>query len=87
MNKDIKVIEALEANAKNPFKMAEILKEASTRVKTRKQVRVDSTPEPDITNSGPIDSHTKEVSKLHEAWRLNPSVANYKRYQEAKKQK
>jgi hypothetical protein len=69
----------------NQFKMADILKNAADKVKTRSKQVVDDVPEPEITNSGPIDAVSAKVAKAREAWVKNPTSANYNAYQKVKK--
>ena len=71
----------------NDFKVADILEEAANKVKTREKKKIDSKPEPEINNSGPIDNSSAATDKLRKAWMENPNTANYKRYQESKTKK
>lgn len=84
MGKDSSVIEDIERNSQNPFKIVDILDSASKRVKTRSKSKIDTKPEPEINNSGSIDHKSAKVNKLREAWIKNPSQANYNRYKAAK---
>tara|TARA_R110002049_G_scaffold74462_1_gene192023 strand:- start:2697 stop:3602 length:906 start_codon:yes stop_codon:yes gene_type:complete len=83
MNKVPSLIDELNS-CRNPFAMAEVLKKAASKVKSRIKAPITTQPEPDITNSGPIDNSAGTIDKLYKAWKENPSLANHKRYVAAK---
>lgn len=69
----------------NQFAIAEVLKKAEGKIKTRKRNHIDTQPEPNINPSGPIDNSVKAVDKLRKEWVTNPTSGNFKAYQNAKK--
>lgn len=92
-----KVVVAMEQNpayldraikmAHQPYALGKLLEEAQSKVKTRKVTPNDTVPEPTIRTSGAIDAHSSKVQKLKEAWIKDPSTANFRAYQNAKKSK
>ena len=78
----------VKAYPKGPFAVAEVLKEAETKVQTRQRKPIDTQPEPNINNSGPIDNKSAAVAKAREAW-INAEQHDQPRlwqeYQKAKK--
>ena len=87
MSKSPKILDDLLAAGNNAFAVADILTEAESKVKTRSKVKIDSKPEPEITNSGPIDNNNEVVKKARQKWVDNPSQQNYKAYQAARTKK
>lgn len=71
-------------SANNPFAMAKVLEKAAAKVKSRVKAPITTQPEPDVTNSGPIDNTKGTVEKLRKAWLEKPSIENHKRYNAAK---
>ncbi len=84
MDKSPKILNDLKAAGNNAFAIADILTVAEKKVKTRAKVAVESKPEPNITNSGPIDATSETIKKARKAWVDNPTNANFKLYQSAK---
>lgn len=68
----------------NDILVADLLAGAEKKVKTRGKKKIDSKPEPEINNQGVIDNSAATVAKLKEAWVKNPTIANHKRYINAK---
>ena len=68
----------------NPFAIAKVLEKAAAKVKSRVKAPITTQPEPDVTNSGPIDNSAGTIDKLYKDWKANPSLANHKRYIAAK---
>lgn len=73
------------AGSGNQFAVADILKKAASKVNLRTSKKVDTTPTPDIKNSGPIDNHSALVEKTKKAWMESGSTTDYKAYKAAKK--
>ena len=84
ISKNPNILDDIVAAGSNAFLVADILTEAEKKVKTRAKVKIDSTPEPELTNSGPIDSTNEAVKKARQNWVNNPSEKNYTLYQKAK---
>lgn len=84
MDKMPHILDSIIKAGNNDFAVADILESAAGKVKTRDKKRIDSKPEPELNNSGPIDNSTKAVDKLYDAWRKEPNLANHKRYIAAK---
>ena len=84
ISKNPNILDDIVAAGSNAFLVADILTEAEKKVKTRAKVKIDSTPEPELTNSGPIDSSNEAVKKARQNWVSNPSEKNYALYQKAK---
>lgn len=78
----------VKAYPRGPFAVAEVLKEAESKVQTRQRKPIDTQPEPNINNSGPIDNKNAAVAKAREAW-MNAEPQDQPRlwqaYQKAKK--
>jgi hypothetical protein len=68
----------------NDFKVADILQNAADKVKTREKKQIDSKPEPEINNQGVIDHSAATLDKLYKEWQANTTIANHKRYMNAK---
>lgn len=85
INKSPKILDDIVAAGANDFAVADILVNAESKVKTRSKKKIDSEPEPTITNSGAINSNTEQVNQARQKWIDNPSTANYNAYQAAKK--
>ncbi|PHS02413.1 MAG: hypothetical protein COA78_21065 [Blastopirellula sp.] len=86
MNKVPALIDELNS-CTNPFAMAKVLEKAAAKVKSRVKAPITTQPEPDVTNSGPIDNSAGTIDKLYKAWQEKPSLANHKRYIAAKNKK
>jgi hypothetical protein len=84
MDKVPSILEDILKAGANDFAVADILEAAASKVKTRDKKRIDSKPEPEINNSGPIDNSAATVEKLRKAWLADSSLANHKRYMAAK---
>ena len=84
ISKNPNILDDIVAAGSNAFLVADILTEAEKKVKTRAKVKIESTPEPELTNSGPIDSTNEAVKKARQNWVNNPSEKNYTLYQKAK---
>lgn len=63
---------------------ADIIERASSKVKTRSKKSIDSQPEPNLNNKGPIDHSSAQVQKLREAWVANSNKSTYAAYKAAK---
>lgn len=87
IDKSPKIIDDLLAAGNNAFAVADILSNAESKVKTRSKKKIDSEPEPNITNSGAINSNSEKVNQARKKWIDNPSAANYNAYQSAKNKK
>lgn len=87
MSKSPNILNDIIAAGSNAFLVADILANAESKVKTRKKTQIDSKPEPELTNSGPIDSNNEAVKKARKKWVDNPTSANYALYQKAKNKK
>lgn len=85
MDKIPSLIEELDRNATNPFAVSKILEKAASKVKTRNHKSIETKPEPQINNTGPVDNVNAEVDKLRKEWVKNSTTANYKKYMAAKK--
>lgn len=76
-------------NSGNQFAIADVLKQAASKVDLRTSKKIDTLPTPDIQNSGPIDNKSAAVEKAKKAWREAPSgpaqVAAWQEYQRIKK--
>lgn len=83
MNKIPSLIDELNS-CNNPFAMAKVMEKAASKVKSRVKAPITTQPEPDITNSGPIDNSAGTIDKLYKAWQKTPSLENHKRYIAAK---
>lgn len=83
MNKIPALLDELNS-CTNPFAMAKVLEKAAAKVKSRVKAPITTQPEPDVTNSGPIDNTSGTVEKLRKAWLADTSLANHKRYMAAK---
>ena len=84
MNKLPSLIDELNSAGNNQFAVAEVLKKAASKVKSRVKVPITTQPEPEINNTGPIDNSSATVAKLYKAWKENSSLANHQRYIKAK---
>ena len=77
------------AGTGNQFAIADVLKQAASKVDLRTTKKVDTLPTPDIQNSGPIDNKAAAAEKAKKAWREAPSgpaqVAAWQEYQRIKK--
>lgn len=77
------------AGTGNQFAIADVLKQAASKVDLRTSKKVDTLPTPDIKNSGPIDNKAAAIEKAKNAWRNAPSgqaqVAAWQEYQRIKK--
>lgn len=87
MSKSPKILDDIIAAGNNAFAVADILADAELKVKTRKKARIDSKPEPEVTNSGPIDSSNEAVKKARKQWVDNPTAQNYAIYQKVRNKK
>lgn len=87
ISKNPVILDRIVAAGNNAFAVADILSEAESKVKTRAKVKIDSKPEPELTNSGPIDSSNEAVSKARKKWIDSPTKQNYDLYQKAKNKK
>lgn len=83
MNKIPSLIDELNS-CSNPFAMAKVMEKAASKVKSRVKAPITTQPEPDVTNSGPIDNSAGTIDKLYKDWQANPTLANHKRYIAAK---
>lgn len=86
MNEKPDLINELYASNNNPIVIGRILEKAASKVKLRSHKPIDTKPEPNITNSGPIDNSSEKVKKLRDKWKENPSTTNYNAYMKAKQQ-
>ncbi len=84
MNKSPKILEDILAAGSNDFKVADILANAESKVKTRVKKQIDSEPEPNITNSGEVNITSEVIAKAKKKWIDNPTTANYNAYKLAK---
>lgn len=84
MDKMPSIVRDLDSAQGNRFAVARILEKAAGRVKARESKKIDSLPEPDIKNSGPVDSSNAAVEKLRKQWVEKPNTANYEKYKQAK---
>ncbi len=84
MDKMPHILDSIIKAGNNDFAVADILESAAGKVKTRDKKRIDSKPEPELNNNGPIDNSAMTVDKLYTAWRKEPNLANHKRYIAAK---
>ena len=73
------------ASAGNQFAIADVLKQAASKVDLRTSKKVDTTPTPDIKNSGPIDNHNAAIAQAKDKWMNSGSVNDFKAYQAAQK--
>lgn len=73
------------AGTGNQFAIADVLKQAASKVDLRTSKKVDTLPTPDIQNSGPIDNHSALVNKAKEKWMNSGSAKDFQAYQAAKK--
>lgn len=78
----------VNAYPRGPFAVADVLKEAESKVQTRQRKPIDTQPEPNINSSGPIDNKASAIAKAREAW-MNAEPQHqarlWKEYQAAKK--
>ena len=72
-------------NSGNQFAIADVLKQAASKVDLRTSKKVDTLPTPDIQNSGPINDHNALVSNAKEKWMNSGSAKDFQAYQAAKK--
>jgi len=84
MDKSPKILKDIIAAGANDFAVADILASAESKVKTRSKKPIDSQPEPEIINSGAVNSSSEQINKARQKWIDNPSTANYNTYQAAK---
>jgi len=87
MDKVPSLIDEIKSTNGNHIAIAKVLEKAAGKVKTRTKKHVDTIPEPDINNSGPIDSKNATIGKARQKWVDEPTTANYKAYQKAKTKK
>ena len=87
INKSPRILDDIVAAGDNSFAVADVLVNAEGRVKTRSKKKIDSQPEPVITNSGAINTNSEQVNKARQKWIDNPSTVNYNAYQSAKNKK
>lgn len=73
------------AGTGNQFAIADVLKQAASKVDLRTSKKVDTLPTPDIQNSGPINDHNTLVSNAREEWIRTGSAKKFQAYQAAKK--
>ena len=73
------------AGAGNQFAIADVLKQAASKVDLRTSKKVDTLPTPDIQNSGPIDNHAAEIEKARNKWVESRSSKDYAAYRALKK--
>ena len=84
MDKMPHILDSIVKAGNNDFAVADILEKAAGKVKTRDKKRIDSKPEPELNNSGPIDNSSAATTKAFKAWQAAPTLANHKRYLAAK---
>jgi hypothetical protein len=84
MDKMPRILEDILKAGENDFAVADILEAAANKVKTREKKQIDSKPEPEINNSGPIDNSEAAIAKAFKAWQKDPTLKNHKRYLKAK---
>lgn len=78
------IIGDIQRAGNNQILIADILQEAANKVKTRSKKAIDSQPEPEISNTGPIDYSSAQVEKLRQAWVENSNTRTYAAYKAAK---
>jgi hypothetical protein len=74
--------------ARDNYDIEDVLKEASAKVQTRERKPIETTPTPDVRNSGPVGAKEKAVAAAREKWRNAPSnqqPALWQEYQRLKK--
>lgn len=81
---DSLIAELYQAN-NNQIVIGDILERAANKVKLRTKKKIDTQPEPEITNSGPIDGSSATVKKLREQWVKDKTTASYNAYIAAKR--
>ena len=84
IDKNPNIVSELLAVGDNQILAGEIIEKAANKVKTRKKKAIDSQPEPDISNQGPVDYTAAQVEKLRKSWVDKPSAKNYAAYKQAK---
>lgn len=84
MEKVPSLVGELDAAGGNQFAIAKVLEKAANKVKTRSAKNIDTQPEPEINNSGPVNSNSAAVAKLRDAWVKKTNTANYNAYNQAK---
>lgn len=88
MNQVPSLIGDLYSANNNAIVIGDILEKAAKKVKVRSHKSIDTKPEPEINNSGPIDNATGTIAKLRAEWVKDSSnTAKYSAYMNAKKQK
>lgn len=88
MNEVPSLIGDLYSANNNAIVIGDILEKAAKKVKTRSHKAIDTQPEPEITNSGPIDNATGTIAKLRSEWIKDSSNrAKYDAYMNAKNKK
>ncbi len=84
-NKDLFNALINAAGTGNQFAIADVLKQAASKVDLRTTKKVDTLPTPDIKNSGPIDNHAAELEKARNKWVESKSSKDYQAYRALKK--
>lgn len=87
MDKMPHILDSIIKAGSNDFAVADILEKAAGKVKTRSKKRIDSKPEPELNNTGPIDNSSAATAKAFKTWQASPTLANHKRYLAAKNSK
>lgn len=87
MNEMPHILDSIVKAGNNDFAIADILETAAGKVKTRSKKRIDSKPEPELNNTGPIDNSSAATTKAFKTWQASPTLANHKRYLAAKNSK
>ncbi len=72
------------AATRGAFGIADVLRKAEGKVKTRDKKPIDSVPEHDISGSGPVDAVHKEIENARKAYAETGSMKEYKVLQKAK---
>ncbi|MCP4973035.1 MAG: hypothetical protein GY914_05090 [Prochlorococcus sp.] len=70
--------------ARDNYDIEDVLKEASAKIQTRERKPIETTPTPDVRNSGPVGNHEKAVQKAREKWMETGSASDYQRYRSLK---
>lgn len=87
INKSPRILDDIISAGSNDFAVADILANAESKVKTRSKKKIDSQPEPVITNSGAINTNSEQVNQARQKWIDSPTTVNYNAYQSAKNKK
>lgn len=87
LGKSPKLFEKLKM-ARDHYDIEDILKEAASKVQVRERKPIETSPTPDVKNSGPVGAKEKAVAAAREKWRNAPShqqPALWQEYQRLKK--